>query len=119
MRGEKAAGGGLRQEQTWALSWGCPVSADRGQRTEGRLDCRELTQGALCWWKGKRTPRKPTWALGTLESGFSVGHSSQKGSQGTENLLVGPITSHKVFICVYVDFGFLLLPTRHIWDKWL
>ena len=90
MRGEKVAGGGLRQEQTWALSWGCPVSADSGQRTEGRLDCRELTQGALCWWKGKCTPRKPTWTLGTLESGFCVGHSSQKGSQGTANLLVGP-----------------------------
>lgn len=85
------AGGGLRQEQTW----GCPVlgvpsSADRGQRTEGRLDCGELTQGALCWWKGKRTPRKPTWVLGTLQLGFSVGHSSQKGPQGTANLLVGP-----------------------------
>lgn len=101
MRGEKAAGGGLRQEQTWALSWGCPVSADRGQRTEGRLDCRELTQGALCWWKGKRTPRKPTWALGTLESGFSVGHSFQKGSQGTENLLVGPYHLQQGFhLCI-------------------
>ena len=55
-----------------------------------------------------------------MELGFSVGHRApRKGPRGLPTFLLGPITSHKVFTCVYVDFGFLLLPTRHIWDKWL
>lgn len=40
----------------------------------------ELTQGALCWWKGKHTPRKPTWVLGTFAIGL------QRGSQLPERV---------------------------------
>lgn len=65
------------------------------------------------------THSKANMGSRTLQLGFSVGHSSQKGSQGTANLLVGPYHLPQGFICVYVDFGLLLLPTRHIWDKWL
>ena len=75
------AGGGQRQGQTWALSRGCPVLEARGQRTEGRLDCCEQAQGALCWWQGTCTALKPTRALETLELGFrGWSQGSQKGS---------------------------------------
>lgn len=55
---------------------------DRGPRTEGRLDCCEQAQGALCWWQGTCTALKPTGALGTLKLGFSWwSQGSQKGSR--------------------------------------